>query len=59
MAKRRKRIPKDVQQELDLAEHTARLRALPGTPWEALRTLTVWIAAAILLFALAWLALGR
>lgn len=59
MAKRRKRVPKDVQQELDLAEHTARLRALPGAPWEMLRTLVVWVAAGILLFALAWLALGR
>ncbi|MEW6517545.1 MAG: hypothetical protein AB1439_11665 [candidate division FCPU426 bacterium] len=59
MAKRRRQEAKDVQQELDLAEHAARLRALPGTPWEALRTLAVWVAAGILMFALAWLALGR
>lgn len=59
MAKRLGRSRKAVKQELDMADHAARLRAIPGNPWEIIRGLIIWLAAGVLLFALVWLALGR
>jgi len=59
MARRVCRPKKEVKQELDMAEHASRLRALPGGPWELARSVLIWLAAGIILFALGWLALGR
>jgi hypothetical protein len=59
MARRKSRVKKPVKQELDIAEHAAKLRAIPVGPWDTLRKLIIWLAAGILLSALGWLALGR
>ena len=56
---KRKPRKRNLVQELDLADHTDRLRSIPGNPGEALRQILIWIAGGILLVALAWLALGR
>jgi hypothetical protein len=50
---------KEVVQELDMAEHSARLRALPTTNWEVVKKGLVWLVGFILLSALGWLAIGR
>lgn len=42
-----------------MAEHTSRLRSIPGTPGEMFRQVLIWLAAGILLVALGWLTLGR
>ncbi len=59
MGKKKSQPKRKVVQELDLADHTTRLRSIPSGPAEALRQLLVWMAAAILLAALGWMALGR
>lgn len=59
MAKRVRRPKKPIKQDLDMAEHANRLRSLSGAPGEMLRSVLIWLAAGIILFALGWLALGR
>ena len=59
MARKKSPVKKPVKQELDMAEHAARLRAIPLEPWNTLRKVVIWLAAGILLCALGWLALGR
>lgn len=59
MATKKRRLKKPANQELDMTEHSSRLRSLPGNPWEAARGILVWLAAGVILFALGWLALVR
>jgi hypothetical protein len=59
MAKKHKQPKRKHIQELDLADHTTRLRSIPSGPIEAMRQLLIWVAGGILLFALGWMALGR
>jgi hypothetical protein len=54
-----KKSRKKAVQELQLTEHAARLRSLPGSAGEMLKTVLIWVAAGIVLMALAWLTLGR
>lgn len=56
---RSKIVRKPVKQELDLAEHEERLRAIPNPAWDMLRRSMIWLTAGLLLSALGWLALGR
>jgi hypothetical protein len=57
--KKNKKDSKKAVLELNLGEHTQRLRAIPGTAGDLLKAILVWLAAGILLFALIWLTLGR
>jgi hypothetical protein len=53
------RRERDVQLELDMADHLTRLRAIPARPQEFIRQVLLWLAAGVLLVALGWLTLGR
>ena len=59
MAKKSRRPQKPLQQELDMVEHAHRMRLLSGTTWDTVKSVLIWLAAGILIFALGWLALGR
>lgn len=50
---------KKVKQELNMADHTARLRAIPVDSWYYAKRWMVLLTAGAILTALAWLALGR
>jgi hypothetical protein len=59
MASRKPKVIKNTKLELDMAEHSVRLRSIPAGAKEVLRQALVWVAAGILLIALGWMALGR
>lgn len=59
MASRKPKVIRNTKLELDLAEHSTRLRTLPAGSRDALRQALVWVAAGILLVALSWMAIGR
>jgi len=59
MAEKKRRKAKPVVQELDMVEHASRLRALQPESWEILKKGMAWLAALVLISALAWLALAR
>jgi hypothetical protein len=59
MAKKKNKSKNKAVLELDMVEHAQRLRAIPGSSWEIIKTLLVWLGAVIILSALLWLTLGR
>lgn len=50
---------KAIKQELDMAEHSSRLRAIPSNPWDYARRWFILVAAGLILIVLGWLVLGR
>jgi hypothetical protein len=59
MARKTNKNKHKAVQELDMTEHAARLRSIPGSASEMIKTVLIWVAAGIVLMALAWLTLGR
>ncbi len=59
MARKRNKNKNKAVQELDMTEHANRLRAIPGGLGEMIKTVLIWLAAGVILSALAWLTLGR
>ncbi len=50
---------KKIKQELNMAEHTTRLRAIPSPQWESLRRWLMATVGVVMLLGLAYLVLGR
>lgn len=59
MASRRPKVIKNTKLELDMVEHSSRLRSIPASPRDMIRQALIWVAAGILLFALGWMAVGK
>lgn len=59
MVQKKQGKKKPVKQELDMVEHSARLRAIPSGSWEAFKRWVIVITAGVVLVALMVLALGR
>ncbi len=50
---------KKIQQELNMAEHSARLRAIPSPQWETIGRWVMTMVGAAVLMGLAYLVLSR
>jgi hypothetical protein len=59
MARKTNKNKNKAVQELDMTEHAARLKSIPGSAKEMIKTVLIWVAAGIVLMALSWLTLGR
>ena len=59
MARKTNKHKNQAVQELDMTEHASRLRSIPDSAGEMIKTILIWVAAGIVLMALAWLTLGR